>query len=84
MASKQFRHARIQEFWSGGGGGGGPGQTDKKCSDNVFVFLVHSLFYRSQMVNSKKSIIYQGSRGGVQHFSGGSNFFQGGPIAYSL
>ena len=37
------------------------------------------------MVVSKKTIIFQASRV-VQHFPGGSNFFQeegGGPIAYS-
>ena len=32
-------HARIKEISSGGGGGGGPGQSDKKSSDNVFVFF---------------------------------------------
>ena len=57
------------------GGGGGPGQ-----SDNVFfVFLVLSLFYRSQMVNFKETFHFS-------RFERGSNFFQGGggPIAYSL
>ena len=62
-------HARIQEFSSGGWGGGGPGQSDKKSSDNVF--LVLSLFYRSQMVNFK--VIYHFSR-----FQRGSNISQGG------
>ena len=63
------------------GGGGGPGQSDKSSSDNVF--LVLSLFYRSQMVNFKE--IYHFSR-----FQSGSNIFQGvqlfpgGRIAYSL
>ena len=64
------RHARIQEFTSGG-----PGQSDKKSSDVFFFFffffLVLSLFYRSQMVNLKE--IYHFSR-----FQRGSNFFQGG------
>ena len=52
-------------------GGGGPGQSDKNSSDNVFSFLVLSLFYSSQMVNFKE--IYHFSR-----FQRGSNFFQGG------
>ena len=54
---------------------GGPGQSDKKSYDNVLVFfvlfLVLSLFYRSQMVNFKE--IYDFSR-----FQRGSNFFQEG------
>ena len=67
---------------------GGPGQSDKKKSSDVFFFffffffLVLSLFHRSKKVKwsiSKKSIIFEGSRG-VQHFPGGG----GGPIAYSL
>ena len=67
---------------------GGPAQFDKKSSDVFFfcfflffvLFLVLSLFFRCQMVNlKKKTIIFQGSRGGPT-FSrgGGSNFFQGG------
>ena len=60
----------------------------KKSSDNVFFcfFLVLSLFYRSlEWSISKKSIIFQGSRGGPT-FSrgGGSNFFQGGGGSNSL
>ena len=71
---------------------GGPGQFDKKSSDIFFfsfiLFLVLSLFYRSQMVNFKEiyhfsrfqrgSIIFQGGGGG------GPTFSRGGPIAYSL
>ena len=49
-------------------GGGGPGQSDKKALTTIF--LVLSLFYRSQMVNSKE--IYRFSR-----LQMGSNFFQG-------
>ena len=59
-------HVRIQEFLSTGG----PGQ----------FFLVLSLFYRSQMVNFKKTVTFKVPEG-VQHFpggGGGSNFFQGG------
>ena len=66
----------------GGGGGGGPRQSDKKSSDSVvclfFAFsLVLGLDYRSQMVNFKENIIFQGSGGGP-NFSRGSHFFQGG------
>ena len=53
----------------GGGGGEGPGQSDKKALTTIF--LVLSLFYRSQMVNFKE--IYRFSR-----LQMGSNFFQGG------
>ena len=49
-------------------GGEGPGQSDKKALTTIF--LVLSLFYRSQMVNFKK--IYRFSR-----LQMGSNFFQG-------
>ena len=51
-----------------GGGGEGPGQSDKKALTTIF--LVLSLFYRSQMVNFKE--IYRFSR-----LQMGSNFFQG-------
>ena len=89
---------RSRNFHQGGGGGGGGGggrgegvqvSLTKKALTTFFFFLVLSLFYRSQMVNFKeikKSIIFQGSRGGptfsrgVQLFPGGG----GGPIAYSL
>ena len=69
-------HARIQDFRQGGGAGG-PGQSDKKSPDNVF--LVLSLFTEVKWLFSKKTIIFQGSRGGptfsrgVQLFPGGSN-----------
>ena len=62
-------------------GGGGVRVSLTKKSRTLFflhfIYLVLSLFYRSQMVISKKSIIFQGSRGGPT-FSRGSNFFQGG------
>ena len=74
---------------------GGPGQSDKKSSDKVVVFLffcfflcvffVLSLFYRSQMVNFKE--IYDFSRflRGSNIFQGeGPTFSRGDPIAYSL
>ena len=50
------------------GGGGGPGQSDKKALTTFF--LVLSLFYSRKWLMSKKTIIFQGSRGG-QHFPGG-------------
>ena len=63
---KHGTDARIQEFSSGGGGG--PCQSDKKALTTIF--LVLSLFYRSQMVNFKE--IYRFTR-----LQMGSNFFQG-------
>ena len=63
---KHGTDARIQEFSSGGGEG--PGQSDKKALTTIF--LVLSLFYRSQMANFKE--IYRFSR-----LQMGSNFFQG-------
>ena len=67
-------HARIQEFSSGGG----PGQSDKKALATFF-FESSAYFTEVKWLNSKKTIIFQGSRGGPT-FSrgGGSNFFQGG------
>ena len=62
----QMRGSR--NFHQGGGGGKGPGQSDKKALTTIF--LVLSLFYRSQMVNFKE--IYRFSR-----LQMGSNFFQG-------
>ena len=53
----------------------GPGQSDKKSSDNVFFFLVLSLFYRRQMANFKEIYHFsrfQGSRGGPTFSRGGS------------
>ena len=62
----QMRGSR--NFHQGGGGGGeGPGQSDKKALTTIF--LVLSLFCRSQMVNFKE--IYRFSR-----LQMGSNFFQ--------
>ena len=64
---------------------GDPGQSDKKSS---FFFSPH-LITEGKWLISKKTIIFQGSRGGptfsrggggVQLFPGGG----GGPIAYSL
>ena len=72
---------RGQEFSSGG-----PGQSDKKKNSDNLYYIVLSLFYWNQMVNwliSKKTIIFQGSRGSPT-FSKGVHLFPGGPIAYSL
>ena len=68
-------------------GGGGVQVSLTKKALTFFVFLVLSLFYRSQMVNFKE--IYRFSRvpEGVQHFPGGGGgvqLFPGGgrgPIA---
>ena len=68
-------HARIQDFRQGG-----PGQSDKKSPDNVFLFLVLSLFYLSQMVNFEENYHFSRFQRGSNIFQGGgSNFFQGGP-----
>ena len=77
------RHAQIQEFSSGGVG---PGQSDKKSSDNVFffLFLVLSLFYRSQMVKFKEIYHFSRFQRGPTFSRGGPTFSRGGPIAYSL
>ena len=67
-----------------GGGGGGPGQSDKKKEALttlffVFVFCSYSSAYFTEVKwsISKKSIIFQGSRGGPIFSRGVSNFFQG-------
>ena len=64
---------------------GGPGQSDKKSPDNV-LYLSSAYFTEVKWLISKKTIIFQGSRGGptFSRGGGGSNFFQGGPIAYTL
>ena len=56
----------------------GPGQSDKKALTTIF--LVLSLFYRSQMVN----FTFFKAPDGVQFFQGGLTFSRGCPIAYSL
>ena len=58
---------------------GCPGQADKKSSDNVFFF-----FFSPQLILQKSNGQFQRNLSlfkvpeGVQHFPGGSNFFQGG------
>ena len=66
----------------GGGGGGGPGQSDKKALTTFF--LSSAYFTEVKWLISKKTIIFHGSREGPTFSRGESNFFQGGPIAYTL
>ena len=72
-------HARIQEFLSGGGGGGGPGQSDKKKLLTFFFFFYSPQLIFTEVKRSiaKKSIIFQGFRGGPT-FSRGVQLFPGG------
>ena len=74
-------------------GGGGPGQSDKKALTTFFffIFLVLSLFYRSQIVNFREIYHFSRFQRGSNIFKRGSNFFQGGgggggggPITFSL
>ena len=62
------KHGTVRGSRNDHQGGEGPGQSDKKALTTIF--LVLSLFYRSQMVNFKE--IYRFSRLQI-----GSNFFQG-------
>ena len=80
-----MRKSRNFRQGAGGGGGGGPRQSGKKALTTLFFFLfvllclVLSLFYRSQMVNFKEIIIFQGSGGGPNFSSGeGATFSTGG------
>ena len=77
--SEVERHARIQEFSSGGV----QVNLTKKALTTFFFFffLVLSLFYRSQMVNFKEIYHFSRFQRGSNIFQGGgggSNFFQGG------
>ena len=58
-----------------GGGGWCPGQSDKKALTTFF--LVLSLFYSRKWLISKKTIIFQGSRGGPTFSMGGGPTFSG-------
>ena len=61
--------------------GGSRSAWQKNSTDVFFPFvLVLSLFYRSQISISKKSIIFQGARGGSKFSRGGGGvqIFQGG------
>ena len=61
-------------FFARGGGGGDPGQSDKKSPDNAF-FSSSAYFTEVKWLISKKTIIFQGSRGGPTFPGGGG----GGP-----
>ena len=75
-------------------GGGGPGQTDKKDLTTFFFsflfFFFFFFFFSPQLILQKSNGQFQRNlsffevQEGVQHFPGGSNFFQGGSFAYSL
>ena len=80
MVGKHGTDARIQEFSSGRGKG--PGQSDKKALTTIF--LVLSLFYRSQMVNFKEIYRFSRLQMGSNFFPGGPTFSRGCPIVYSL
>ena len=58
----------------------------KKALTTFLFSLVLNLFHRSPVVTlKKKTIICHGSSGcGTFSRGGGSNFLQGGPIAFSL
>ena len=84
---------QVQEYSSGGGGGGGggPGQSDKKAL-TTFLFSPQLILQKSND-RFQRNLLFFKVPEGVQHFPGGSNFFQGGPtisrggggpIAYSL
>ena len=71
-------------------GWGDPGQSDKKAMATFFFSFFFSpqlILQKSNGQISKKSIIFQGSRGGPtfsRGVGGGPTFSRGGPIAYSL
>ena len=80
-------HARIQEFPSGGGGGGGVQVhlAYKKSSENVFIFFSPQLISQKSSCYFQRKLLFATVLVGVEHFQGGgSNFLQGGPIAFSL
>ena len=56
---------------------GGPGQSDKKSSDNAFFFSPQLILQKSNG-QFHRSLSFFKVPEGVQHFPGGSNFFQGG------
>ena len=64
---------------------GGPGQSDKKSSNKVC--FSPQLILQKSNGQFQRDLSFFKVPEGVQHFpvfQGGSNFFQGGPIAYSL
>ena len=75
----------------GGGGGGGGVQVHlayKKSSDNVFIFFSPQLISQNSSCYCQRKLLFATVPVGVEHFpgggGGGSNFLQGGPIAFSL
>ena len=80
--SRDFR----QEGGGGGGGARGQGQSDKKSSDNVFflVFLSPQLILQKSNGQFQRNLSFFKVPEGGSTFSRGSNFFQGGPMAYFL
>ena len=83
----KYTHAWIQEFLPRGGV---QVQLPEISSDNVFFlficfFLVLNLFYREcPMVISKKTIIFQGFRGGPTFSRGGPAFSRGVQMLISI
>ena len=80
-------HAQIQEFLTGGGGGGGGGggvqaQLPENSSDKVFFSPQHILQFYSglSMVYLKKTVIFQGFRGGPTFSKGGPTFCRGAQL----
>ena len=83
-------HARIQEFSSGGGGWGSRSRPAYKKALTTLFFLfvfspqfilpISSDYFQRELLFAKVPVgcnIFQGG-------GGGSNFLQGGPIAFSL
>ena len=60
--------ANCMGIFVGGGGG----------SSFFFFFLSPAYFSDAKWLSSKKTIVFQGSRGGPTFSRGGSNIFQGG------
>ena len=56
---------------------GGPGQSDKKSSDVCFFFSPQLILQKSNGQFQRNLSFFKVPEG-VQHFPGGSNFFQGG------
>ena len=77
---KYMRGSRNFCQGGGGGGGGGPGQSDKKKNLTFFCFffIVLSLFLQKSKGQLQRNLSFFKVSEGVQHFPGGSNFFQGG------
>ena len=73
-----------RNFRRGGGGGGGPGQSDQKSSDNVFFFFSPQLILLKSNGQFQINLSFAKRVSNIFQGGGGSKFFQGGPIAYSL